>query len=151
MPGFDEAMSSPHLRRVVREIQLYLVENLHRDINLRTIAREASLSPFYFSRAFTACVGVPPYRYLIGLRIAKAKTAAARDRPQHHSDLRARGIPQPAAFHDDVPATHRDHAHRLPTNARLGSRCAAVQPGNRSTRSPARPSIDAVTRSTNGW
>jgi AraC-like DNA-binding protein len=71
--GFDEAMSSPHLRRVVGEIQQYLGENLHRDINLRAIAREASLSPYYFSRAFTACVGVPPYRYLIGLRIARAK------------------------------------------------------------------------------
>ena len=38
-----------------------------------TIAREASLSPYYFTRQFTAYVGVPPYRYLIGLRIDRAK------------------------------------------------------------------------------
>jgi AraC-like DNA-binding protein len=63
---------SPHLQRVVRRVQDFLEENLDRDMDLRTIAREASLSPYYFSRAFTACVGVPPYRYLIELRIRRA-------------------------------------------------------------------------------
>jgi AraC family transcriptional regulator len=64
---------SPHLQRRVREAQAFMQENLHRDVDLPAIAREASLSPYYFSRAFTAFVGVPPYRYLIQLRVARAQ------------------------------------------------------------------------------
>lgn len=65
-------LPSPHLQRRIREVQAFLLENLDRDVDLRTIAREASLSPYYFTRQFTAYVGVPPYRYLIYLRIDRA-------------------------------------------------------------------------------
>jgi AraC family transcriptional regulator len=65
-------LPSPHLQRRIREVQLFLAENLDRDVDLRTIASEASLSPYYFTRQFTAFVGVPPYRYLIRLRIDRA-------------------------------------------------------------------------------
>jgi AraC family transcriptional regulator len=66
-------LPSPHLQRRIREVQAYLQENLHRDVDLRSIAQEAALSPFYFSRAFTAYVGTPPYRYLIRLRVERAQ------------------------------------------------------------------------------
>ena len=66
-------LPSPHLQRRIREVQAFMQENLHRDVDLRGIAREASLSPYYFSRAFTAYVGVPPYRYLIRLRMERAQ------------------------------------------------------------------------------
>ena len=66
-------LPSPHLQRRVREVQAFLQANLHRDVDLEAIAAEASLSPYYFSRAFTAYVGVPPYRYLIRLRIERAQ------------------------------------------------------------------------------
>ncbi len=69
----DAVAPSPHLQRRIREVQVFLEENLDRDVDLRAIAREASLSPYYFTRQFTAHVGVPPYRYLIGLRIERAK------------------------------------------------------------------------------
>ena len=36
---------SPHLQRRIREVQSFLENNLDRDVDLRTIAREASLSP----------------------------------------------------------------------------------------------------------
>ena len=65
-------LPSPHLQRRIREVQAFLLENIDRDVDLRTIAREASLSPYYFTRQFTAYVGVPPYRYLIYLRIDRA-------------------------------------------------------------------------------
>lgn len=67
------APPSPHLQRRIAEVQAFLEANLDRDVDLRTIAHEASLSPFYFTRQFTAFVGVPPYRYLIGLRIRRAQ------------------------------------------------------------------------------
>jgi len=68
----DRDLPSPHLQRRIREVQAFLEENLDRDVDLRAIAREAALSPYYFTRQFTAYVGVPPYRYLIGLRIQRA-------------------------------------------------------------------------------
>jgi transcriptional regulator GlxA family with amidase domain len=68
----DQDLPSPHLQRKIHEVQAFLAANLDRDVDLPAIARQAALSPYYFSRQFTAYVGVPPYRYLIGLRIARA-------------------------------------------------------------------------------
>lgn len=68
----DQDLPSPHLQRKILEVQAFLAANLDRDVDLPAIAREAALSPYYFSRQFTAYVGIPPYRYLIGLRIARA-------------------------------------------------------------------------------
>jgi AraC family transcriptional regulator len=68
----EHDLPSPYLQRRIREVQVFLAENLDRDVDLRTIAQEASLSPYYFTRQFTAFVGVPPYRYLIRLRIDRA-------------------------------------------------------------------------------
>lgn len=64
---------SPYLQWKIRAVQAFLEENLDRDVDLRAIAQEAALSPYYLTRQFTAQVGVPPYRYLIGLRIDRAK------------------------------------------------------------------------------
>lgn len=69
----DREVPSPHLQRRIREVQVFLAANLDRDVDLQTIAHEAALSPYYFTRQFTAFVGVPPYRYLIELRIDRAR------------------------------------------------------------------------------
>ena len=69
----DHELPTPHLQRRIREVQAFLADNLDRDVDLQAIAHEASLSPYYFTRQFTAFVGVPPYRYLIGLRIERAQ------------------------------------------------------------------------------
>ena len=69
---FDHDLPSPHLRRKISQVQAFLQENLDRDVDLHAIAREAALSPYYLTRQFTAYVGVPPYRYLIHLRIQRA-------------------------------------------------------------------------------
>jgi AraC family transcriptional regulator len=68
----DDVATSPHLQRKIREVQAFMAANLDRDVDLRRIAAEANLSPYYFTRQFTAYVGTPPYRYLIGLRIERA-------------------------------------------------------------------------------
>lgn len=65
-------MPSPHLQRRIREVQAFLADNLDRDVDLEAISHAAELSPYYFTRQFTAQVGVPPYRYLIQLRISRA-------------------------------------------------------------------------------
>ncbi len=76
----DDGLPSPHLQTKIHEVQLFLAQNLAHDVDLNTIAAHAALSPYYFTRQFTAMVGMPPYRYLISLRIAARGRAAPRAR-----------------------------------------------------------------------
>jgi AraC-like DNA-binding protein len=70
LAGFREARaSSPHVRARVEEVRAYLEANMKRDVDMVSVARQVALSPFYLSRIFKAQYGVPPYRYLIRLRI----------------------------------------------------------------------------------
>lgn len=55
--------------RAKRFIDNYFSEN----IDLRTIASEASLSRFHFIRVFKRLYGRTPYQYLISVRIGQAK------------------------------------------------------------------------------
>ena len=57
-------------------------------LSIETLGREVGVSPFHFSRVFRDLVGLPPHRYLVRLRLARAAaalrggatvTAAARD------------------------------------------------------------------------
>ena len=61
------------MRERVEEVREYLEENLTHDLDMDAVARAVALSPFYLTRIFKACYGVPPYRYLIGLRIEYAQ------------------------------------------------------------------------------
>ena len=42
-------------------------------VSLSTLAEVASLSPFYFARAFNEEIGLPPHAYLEGVRIRRAR------------------------------------------------------------------------------
>jgi AraC-like DNA-binding protein len=57
------------VRERAEEVRAFLEEHLTQDLDMNAVARAASLSPFYLSRIFKKRFGVPPYRYLIGLRI----------------------------------------------------------------------------------
>ena len=59
----------PKLRRAME----FMTENLHRDVHLDEIAREAGLSSFHFAREFRATTGQTPYQYLLDQRITRAK------------------------------------------------------------------------------
>jgi AraC-like DNA-binding protein len=107
-------LPSPHLQRRIREVQVYLHENLHRDVDLRAIAHEAALSPYYFSRAFTAYVGTPPYRYLIRLRVERAQELL------RTSELTVTQICQRVGFNSlsHFTTTFRRHTGMSPTSFR---------------------------------
>lgn len=62
----------PYAVQRLERVRAYLEANLGRNLDMRAIAREAALSPFYLTRLFKAQYGIPPYRYLIGLRIQRA-------------------------------------------------------------------------------
>ncbi len=60
--------------RRLRRVLDYMAAHIEEDVGLRDLAEVACLSPFHFSRAFAAATGVPPHRYLSGLRLERAKT-----------------------------------------------------------------------------
>ncbi len=62
-------IQSRYVRERVEEVRAYLEANLTEDLDMHRVARDVALSPYYLTRIFKARYGVPPYRYLIGLRI----------------------------------------------------------------------------------
>ncbi|WP_082055088.1 helix-turn-helix transcriptional regulator [Cupriavidus basilensis] len=60
---------SSRARNIIRE---FVSENLDQKIDLATLAERVGLSRFHFTRAFKTSFGVPPYKYLLNLRIRKA-------------------------------------------------------------------------------
>lgn len=68
----DGNHQSRHVRKHAEQVRAYLEANLTQDLDMNAVARAASLSPFYLTRIFKQRYGVPPYRYLIGLRIRHA-------------------------------------------------------------------------------
>jgi AraC family transcriptional regulator len=109
-----DGVPSPHLQRKIREVQVFLAQNLASDVDLNTIARQAALSPYYFTRQFTAMVGMPPYRYLIMLRIQRAALLL------RESDLTVTQILHRVGFHSPshFTTTFRRHMGMSPTDYR---------------------------------
>lgn len=56
-----------------RRAKALLDANLDGDLSLTDVARECGLSLSYFARAFKQSMGVPPHRWLLQRRVAKAK------------------------------------------------------------------------------
>jgi AraC family transcriptional regulator len=110
----SDGLPSPHLQRKIHEVQVFLAQNLAHDVDLTTIAAQASLSPYYFTRQFTAMVGMPPYRYLISLRIARAAQLL------RESDLSVTQILHRVGFHSPshFTTTFRRHMGVSPTSYR---------------------------------
>jgi AraC family transcriptional regulator len=109
-----DGLPSPHLQRKIHEVQLFLAQNLAQDVDLNAIAAHASLSPYYFTRQFTAMVGMPPYRYLISLRIKRAAELLL------ESDLTVTQILHRVGFHSPshFTTTFRRHMGMSPTDYR---------------------------------
>jgi AraC family transcriptional regulator len=87
-------------REVVRAID-FMEANSDRTISLQAIADAAYRSPSHLARVFAAEVGMPPHRYLIGLRLKRAQQLLARtDQPIAEIAL-------------DCGFTHQEHLTRL--------------------------------------
>lgn len=57
----------------IRRCIEFLAEHAGENVGLERLAALVGLSPFHFSRAFKHSTGVPPHRYQLNLRIARAK------------------------------------------------------------------------------
>lgn len=74
LPSAPTRMDSgltPLMRRIDRAVQL-IETDYARSLTLGDLASAAGLSTFYFARAFRRFVGVPPHRYLTGVRLRHA-------------------------------------------------------------------------------
>ncbi len=81
-----EAPALPEVRgglapAVVRRVQEYLQAHLAEPVTLGELAREAGLSEYHFARMFGQSLGCPPHRYLLGLRLKRAKQLLAGSEP----------------------------------------------------------------------
>jgi AraC family transcriptional regulator len=50
----------------------YIQQNLDRELRLAELAALVCMSPYHFARLFKCSTGVPPHRFVIGQRIARA-------------------------------------------------------------------------------
>ncbi|MBO7748466.1 response regulator [Paenibacillus sp. MWE-103] len=68
-----EAAAAPSTKRAIDKALRYIHDNFHRGISLGDVAEAIYLNPSYFSRMFHAEVGEPLSKYLIRMRMSKAK------------------------------------------------------------------------------
>jgi transcriptional regulator GlxA family with amidase domain len=64
---------NPSLVERLEAVRRHLQENLAEPVSLADLSRVAALSPSYLVRAFKSYMGMPPHRYLVGLRLARAQ------------------------------------------------------------------------------
>jgi AraC family transcriptional regulator len=57
----------------VRRVTEYVQQNLDKDLRLAELAALVSMSPYHFARLFKGSTGVPPHRFVIQQRIARAR------------------------------------------------------------------------------
>jgi AraC family transcriptional regulator len=58
---------------ILRRVIDYIHANLAKDLGLAELADLAGLNPYHFAHAFKAATGMPPHRYIIGLRVHRAR------------------------------------------------------------------------------
>lgn len=68
----DSVKDSSH-RPIIENALSYINEHFHEPLSLELIAQNVNLSPYYFTRVFTAETGFTPHQYLIATRISSAK------------------------------------------------------------------------------
>ena len=73
MSAGGHALPGCRLRRVTEYIQ----QNLDKDLTLAELADVVYMSPYHFARLFKGSTGVPPHRFVVRQRIARARGVLA--------------------------------------------------------------------------
>ena len=71
------SLNNCQLRRSIE----FMHDNLHRQLRLPEIAAAANMSKYHFAKSFRRATGMAPHRYLMDIRVAKARELLV------HSDL----------------------------------------------------------------
>jgi len=56
----------------LRRVRDYMNDHLDEPMNITTLAKVSSRSPFHFTRMFARSVGITPYQYVVRLRLQRA-------------------------------------------------------------------------------
>ena len=89
-PAPRDGLRHPGLRRALDLLHARFTE----DLSVDELAAAAGLSIEHLIRSFRRQVGLPPHRYLLHLRVARARTLRARDDPDPAS-RNSRPVPPP--------------------------------------------------------
>ena len=73
--------SLPGCAENIKRSQVYLLQNLFRNISLEELSAHSGLSPYHFLREFRKYCGLPPHAYQLQERIHAAKKLLAEGRP----------------------------------------------------------------------
>ena len=71
--GWTSSLPGAKLRRVTQ----YIKENADKDLTLTALAAVVNMSPYHFARLFRHSTGVPPHRFVVRQRIARARAFLA--------------------------------------------------------------------------
>jgi transcriptional regulator GlxA family with amidase domain len=94
---FSAALAGQTAERApLRDLQAYIVEHPTADLDVPSLARRVALSPRHFSRAFHAEVGMPPARFVEGVRVEAARSLleSSRSNLEQVAELTGFGTPE---------------------------------------------------------
>ena len=75
VPARGDVGSLPACR--LRRVTEYIQQNLDKDLTLAELAAVVYMSPYHFARLFKYSTGVPPHRFVVRQRIARARGVLA--------------------------------------------------------------------------
>jgi AraC family transcriptional regulator len=75
VPARGDVGSLPSCR--LRRVTEYIQQNLDKDLTLAELAAVVYMSPYHFARLFKGSTGVPPHRFVVRQRIARARAFLA--------------------------------------------------------------------------
>ena len=108
--GFSSAQQN-----TVRE---FIDTYLGADLRLETMATELGMSPFHFLRLFRHTFGMPPHRYVLQMRLARAAALLRNERERTIADIAlTTGFASQAHF----TSTFKRHTGQTPATWRNGS------------------------------
>lgn len=112
-------------RAVLKRVMEFMEENLAEDLGLARLASISGLSEDHFARAFRESAGVPPHRYLLQRRLARAQELLA------SSELPIADIALQLGFADQSHLTNlfRRHVGSTPGQVRAQATKAAMNAG----------------------
>jgi AraC-like DNA-binding protein len=82
----------------LRRVTEYIQQNLDKDLTLAELAALLYMSPYHFARLFKCSTGVPPHRFVVRQRIARARAFLATREPSIAQISQMVGFRTPSHF-----------------------------------------------------
>lgn len=103
--------------RRIREVQLWILKNLHKELAIGMLAEIASMSPRNFARCFVSETGLTPAKYIEKIRVEAARRLLEENRLPLKSVARKTGFRSEAsfrrAFHRNMGVSPSDYRLRF--------------------------------------